>query len=139
MVANFLRKLLTIKNKKTHMLFCIPRNEGAMGLLPQFYAFPIDGDETVYFFNPPESLAGFDEKAITTWYIEGTKNSTITFDTSGESISELISLFGRHLEKPHKDFKANELAYFGAGNFGFCLGAAQIKGGNQQPTFILKP
>ncbi|OUV22059.1 MAG: hypothetical protein CBC55_04495 [Gammaproteobacteria bacterium TMED95] len=139
MIANFFRKFLTIKNKKTHMLFCIPRNEGAMGPLPQFYALPIDGDETVYFFNPSESLADFDQKAITTWYIEGTKNSAITFATSGESISEFTSMFGRYLEKPHEDFKANELAYFGAGNFGFCLGPAHLKGGNQQPTFILKP
>ena len=97
-----------------------------------------ESDEAVYFFNPSGSLAGLEVEANKTFFIEETKKSTITFTAAQESVKEFTNFFGRHLQKPHEDFKANEPAYFGAGNFGFCLGAAQIKGGNQQPTFILQ-
>lgn len=136
MLFNFLNRL-TKPGQRTHVLFCIPRNEGAMGPLPQFYALPVNPDGVVYFFDPSYELNGLKSNEIASWLKKETKKSMAKFSGSSSTIEQFKEGFGKNLKKEHVEFSAGEPAYFGGGNFGFCMGGARLEGDIKAPSFVL--
>lgn len=134
---NILKKINPFKQKCTHILFCIPRNEGSFGPLPQFYALPIDDGGVLYYSDPEQGLGGLSQIEIIYWFKEKNKTPTLRFSGSPNTSEQFKEDFGSTLDKDYREFTLNEQTYFGFGNFGFCMGNIRLTGNPKSPFFDL--
>lgn len=119
---------------KTHILFCIPTAEGAMGPLPHFFALPLVDSGVIYTLTTDTDFFGMAEKEVESWF-ESDVRGRESFEPSPETVSGFVKMFGRFLEKDYTSFSCHDLAYFGFGNMGFCLGYVSMVGDPQKPKF----
>tara|TARA_A200000159_G_C7177013_1_gene277898 strand:- start:80 stop:457 length:378 start_codon:yes stop_codon:yes gene_type:complete len=119
---------------KTHILFCIPTAEGAMGPLPHFFALPLVDSGVIYTLTTDIDFFGMGQTEIESWF-ESDIRERREFEPSSETVSEFVKMFGRFLEKDYKSFSCHEFAYFGFGNMGFCLGHVSMNENPQNPKF----
>lgn len=137
MFSNMLRYVNPFRKKSSHMLFCIPRNDDAMGALPQFFALPTETSGVVYYADPEHVLFGLTQDDIISWFKKKANQQTLQFNTFHGTAEYFKKIFGGKLGKDYGAFEVDELADFGFGNFGFCMGPVCLSVDDKTTRFRL--
>lgn len=121
----------------THILFTLSSDQGASGCLPDFFAVPFDEGGIIYTATTEQHNPQKSKEDFIKWYKEMSATKFITFCGNNNDVAEFTSTFSRFLTKDYREFMQKELAYFGFGNMGFCMGKASINGDRLNPQFVL--